>query len=411
MASKLVWALAKKSAWNMLPFTGSEPTKRVEPAAASQTFRWFRAPDVVFVDPVSKSSISVGSGYNAAYVQRDAYDMVINCCPDELSVTHPVVRNVELRDTNYATLDLDTMETLAAEVKQVLDLPDKRVLVHCWVGASRSVAVAAFIVCRLYPVAPCEAALLAAADAKDECKAECKAECKDEEDKREKGKEDGEFKVEEGKVESEGNVDKREQEVAESASWNHYYAAFKRARPSISVSTRLKAQVLQLLAKTAGTEVRTVDRVLPIAGITGAGGALSSGVASAAEKATEKAVEKASEKVTEKATTTTVVARPPPPPPPLSSSSSSSSASSSLNAFDYSSDDFDSDSDFDSEAEEDGDALTNAGSDQKLSGRPTYVDVTKKGPSNAAAPAAGACVPSWGARVFHDAKTVVACGK
>ena len=266
MAAKIAWTLAKKAAWNMLPFA-NEPTERVEPAGASQALRFFLAPSVVFTDPRSASTMSVGSGFNAAYLQQDAYDMVVNCCPDELSVSHPVVRTVGLRDTNFATLDCAQMETLAAEVKQVLSQPAKRVLVHCWVGASRSVAVAAYLCCRIYPVQaqPLDGATLLVDGATPLVDGATPLV-------------DGATLLVDGATllvdgatllvggAPDGEHDSMAKDACNALhtnpSWEHYYAAFKSARPSISVSTRLKSQVLQLLLAAGGSELPEVAPVL-----------------------------------------------------------------------------------------------------------------------------------------------------
>ena len=490
MASKLAWAIAKKTAWNMLPsFAGSEATERVEPAAASQTLRWFRAPDVVFRDPATGSTISVGSGYNAAYVQHDAYDMVVNCCPDELHVSHPVVRNVWLRDTNYATLNADTMEQLAAEVKQVVaEQKDKRVLVHCWVGASRSVAVAAYIVCRLYPISPSSSssscstsssssssslsgsagqeetgdradadaegtkhvdahssngntitqsnegltdvsALDAKTDVRTDAKTDATTDAKDvngadlnnlnnlmnknllkEDDQGEDGKMGkgigkgiGKGPVIEGKDVGKDlgkDLDEQEKSPEACASWEWYYGEFKRARPSISVSTRLKSQVLALLTTCGKCALPEVGQVLAVpcapahdagtnndSNLDGATTATATAATAATTATTATAATAATTTTTATDTTTTTATttadadkgvplyakqqskdaatnRPPPPPPPphpspLSPPSPPPSASlKSLvdTAFNYpSDDDFDSDSMFLSDSDFDSD--------------------------------------------------------
>jgi hypothetical protein len=200
MTLQLSLALLRKMVSKCVPY-GHEPTERVHEAQASQARRWLQAPDIVFEDPDTGSSLSVGSSYNAAYLSSAPgdFDMVINCCPSELTVTHPRVREVDLRDSNTVTLDGQQMETLAAEVAGVMALPKQRVLIHCWVGASRSVAVAAYICCRLYgpTMDPVE-------------------------------------------------------------DWDYFYADFQKARPSISVSKQLKAQTLALLEAAATHEVQAI---------------------------------------------------------------------------------------------------------------------------------------------------------
>jgi protein-tyrosine phosphatase len=194
MTMQLTWALACKFASKCVPF-GHEATERVDDAEASQALRWLQPADVVFEDPDTGSTLSIGSSYNAAYLRHGDFDMVINCCPSEIRVTHPRVHELNLRDTNHVTLDGATMETLTQEIESVMALPNQHVLVHCWVGASRSVAVTAYVCCRLYgpTMDPVE-------------------------------------------------------------DWDFFYKEFKKCRPSISVSTQLYGQVISLLKKALATD-------------------------------------------------------------------------------------------------------------------------------------------------------------
>ena len=192
MAMKLAGALFKKAVWN-LPFM-SEKTSRVDSAEASQAYTWmFGGPDVVFEDPVSKATMSIGSAKNAAQMEPADFDYVINCCPSDITISHVRVRELDLNDTNTVRLEKVAvqLDEILREVRDVLRHERSRILCHCWMGASRSVAVATYILCTIYGP----------------------------------------------------TMGSAEQD------FNHFYSEFKKHRKCISVSTTLKQQVCDLLNK------------------------------------------------------------------------------------------------------------------------------------------------------------------
>ena len=112
-------------------------------------------------------TLSVGSACNALYA-GNRYDLVINCCPREVRVpstepltssdavatdsdittTSPEVIEVNLEDTNDAQLDIDEMVRVIGRAQQVWNR-NGHILVNCWMGASRSVAVTCVLMCCL----------------------------------------------------------------------------------------------------------------------------------------------------------------------------------------------------------------------------------------------------------------------
>ena len=131
-------------------------TARVDESSASQAYAWiFRAPDVVFADLTSGATISIGSARNATVMGPEEFDYVINCCPGDISVRHPRVRVLDLADTDDVSLDSvrDGLSSILEDVRSILrkvgdaGTPGGRILCHCWMGASRSVAVAIYILC------------------------------------------------------------------------------------------------------------------------------------------------------------------------------------------------------------------------------------------------------------------------
>lgn len=187
MASQLAFPLARKLVRWMIPF-GKESTERVGTPTESQIRKFVDAPSVVFEDSKTHSMIAIGSAYNAATMKPDDFTFVINCCPSELSITHPHLVTVDLRDTNDITLNHEELDDILEDMRKVMKTPDSRVLISCWMGASRSVAVACYLCCRMY----------------------------------------GPTMV--------GPRD-----------WDFFYEEFKRHRPSINVSCQLKNQVVALL--------------------------------------------------------------------------------------------------------------------------------------------------------------------
>lgn len=190
MAMKLAGALFKKAVFN-LPFM-SEKTSRVDSAEASQAYTWmFGGPDVVFEDPISKATLSIGSAKNAAQMEPADFDYVINCCPSDIAIHHTRVRELDLNDTNTVKLEKVAvqLDDILREVRDVLQHERSRILCHCWMGASRSVAVATYLLCTIYGPTM-------------------------------------------------GNAEE---------DFNHFYSEFKKHRKCISVSTTLKQQVCDLL--------------------------------------------------------------------------------------------------------------------------------------------------------------------
>ena len=115
-------------------------------------------------------TLSVGSACNAVYA-GNRYNLVINCCPSEVRIssaamqsarplalciaeelesatTSPEVIEVNLEDTNDAQLDVDEMVRVIGRAQQVWNR-NGHILVNCWMGASRSVAVTCVLMCCL----------------------------------------------------------------------------------------------------------------------------------------------------------------------------------------------------------------------------------------------------------------------
>jgi|688.fasta_scaffold442758_1 hypothetical protein len=173
----------------------AKPTQRLDKYNASQMYAWFfSGPDVVFTDPDRESSLSIGAYSNAWFMDQGDFDCVINCCPTEGVAPHTRVHCLNLADTDDVSLDdvRAQLDTALADVRQVLATPRARVLCHCSMGASRSVAVAIYLLCRIYGHAQW-------GSAKD--------------------------------------------------AFLHYYGTFKRCRPCINVSVQLMREVCRLLAE------------------------------------------------------------------------------------------------------------------------------------------------------------------
>jgi hypothetical protein len=110
----------------------------------------YQDPDVVFVDPATKASVSIGSSRNVDTMDPDDYDMAINCAPSEIKFTHTRLVEIDLRDTNDVTLDYDQLREILDEVRPLLVQQQSRIIVNCWMGASRSVAVTCFLLAAIY---------------------------------------------------------------------------------------------------------------------------------------------------------------------------------------------------------------------------------------------------------------------
>ncbi|MDC0366833.1 hypothetical protein OAM67_00230 [bacterium] len=188
MTSQIAFPLAKKLFWWCVPF-GKEHTQRVDSWSESQVWRFTAPADVVFEDTNTRSTLSIGSIYNAVTMKPSDYNLVVNCCPSEKKIEHPNMIEVDLQDTNHITLNAQQLDNVLERCRVIMkETPKARVLVHCWMGASRSCAVACYICCRLY----------------------------------------GPTMV--------GPRD-----------WDFFYQEFKKHRPSINVSCQLKNQVIALL--------------------------------------------------------------------------------------------------------------------------------------------------------------------
>ena len=171
----------------------AKTTRRLDKCNASQTYAWlFSGPDVVFTDPDHGSTISIGSYRNAWAMEQSDFDCVINCCPLEGIAPSVNAHSVFLADTDDVSLDpvLPFLDSVIADVRRVLSTNEGRILCHCWMGASRSVAVAIYLLCRIYG------------------------------------------------THAYPSVD---------AAFMHYYNAFKRCRPCINVSVQLKNEVCRVL--------------------------------------------------------------------------------------------------------------------------------------------------------------------
>lgn len=211
VAAKVVASVALSGA-RMVTGRPSVSTRRVDRSSASQAYAWlFEGPDVVFTDPDSGATVSIGSARNAAMMKAEEFDYVINCCPREIAVNHPCVRTLDLADTDDVSLApvLGDLQRICTEVSSMLRTGGgtggdaggdaggeagaraPRILCHCWMGASRSVAVAIFVLCMVY-----------------------------------------------GPVTKDGTP---------SAEFHYWYSDFKTRRPCINVSVRLMNEVCRLL--------------------------------------------------------------------------------------------------------------------------------------------------------------------
>lgn len=158
VAAKVVTSVALSSA-RMVSGRTTTGTRRVDRSSASQAYAWlFEGPDVVFTDPDSGATVSIGSACNAAMLTPEKFDYVINCCPSDITVNHPCVRTLDLADTDDVSLApvRAELERISFEVASMFrargdaDAHAPRILCHCWMGASRSVAVAIYLLCMVY---------------------------------------------------------------------------------------------------------------------------------------------------------------------------------------------------------------------------------------------------------------------
>ena len=153
MAFELGSTMLKKAVKNIL-FFGGESTKRVDSVSSfSQKMTWaIGGPSIVFEDPTTLSTFSIGSAKDTKYMASDDFDYVINCAPSEVTVHHARVRCVDLKDDNNASLQEHSQEisTILSEVRDVVQHEKSKILCNCWMGASRSVAVSIFLLAMIY---------------------------------------------------------------------------------------------------------------------------------------------------------------------------------------------------------------------------------------------------------------------
>lgn len=153
MAFELGSMMLKKAVKNMLFFSG-ESTKRVDNVSSfSQKVTWaIGGPSIVFEDPTTFSTFSIGSAKDTKYMASDDFDYVINCAPSEVTVHHARVRCIDLKDDNHASLQEHSQDlsTILSEVRDVMQHEKSKILCNCWMGASRSVAVTIFLLAMIY---------------------------------------------------------------------------------------------------------------------------------------------------------------------------------------------------------------------------------------------------------------------
>ena len=107
-----------------------------------------------------QAKLSVGSACNAVWANK-SFDLVINCCPQEMSLLASKqldsgllradddhIIELAIEDTNNVVLNVDAMLVILKRAKQVWQAGGS-ILVNCWMGASRSVAIACFLICCL----------------------------------------------------------------------------------------------------------------------------------------------------------------------------------------------------------------------------------------------------------------------
>lgn len=189
--------LFKKAVKNLL-FMGGESTERVDKeSTVSQKKTWaFGGPTVVFEDPATLATFSIGCARDAKYMAPDDFDYVINCAPAEVTVHHARLRSLDLEDTNTVTLHDYSQElsTILGEVRDVLKHEKSKIMCNCWMGASRSVAVTIFLLAMIY-----------------------------------------------GPSKSDAEKD-----------FNHFYQEIKQRRPAVNISVKLKKEVCAILDKKRG---------------------------------------------------------------------------------------------------------------------------------------------------------------
>jgi hypothetical protein len=145
---------------------GPSPTRREGTVSTvRQWLQWIRAPTDIWyagecdnggrcTDQVPMWCLLVGSSFNAAAASVwDEFGGVVNCCPQEFrpDAVPCQTRYVEIQlcDTNDATLDLRQLDA-AFDLLQRTIKEKSRLLVNCHMGASRSVAVAIYLLGRHY---------------------------------------------------------------------------------------------------------------------------------------------------------------------------------------------------------------------------------------------------------------------
>ena len=111
----------------------------------AQTKAAVSAPTMVYDD--GKTQFFLGSAWNAIRAAKDEYDLVVNCCAESPPHHQGKTVWIKLDDTNDCDLKPETAAITEAR-ERMHDLREdhdavgpKKVLVHCFWGASRSVAV------------------------------------------------------------------------------------------------------------------------------------------------------------------------------------------------------------------------------------------------------------------------------
>lgn len=154
-------ALAKQyavKAGRTLRNRGKEKTRRtrgVSKLAQAYQAMWSATPFTCSATPAQEVVLAVGSSYNATGVRGpdSGFDVVVNCCMESRPVWDAGTVWLPLEDSNDCDLatvqeEFDrAVETIRDKAEEKHPTPLK-VLVHCFWGCSRSVAVAILLAAR-----------------------------------------------------------------------------------------------------------------------------------------------------------------------------------------------------------------------------------------------------------------------
>ena len=88
--------------------------------------------------PVLESNVYVGSAFNACFPRRK-YDLCINCAAGECAASMPS-HDLNLKDTDHLVVSDSQIDDMIDTFSRVYT-QDSNILFNCWIGSSRSVAM------------------------------------------------------------------------------------------------------------------------------------------------------------------------------------------------------------------------------------------------------------------------------